>query len=230
MKPVHIKEARQKEVRRLLRRQWEISKHLRNLGLIKLEKPIRHGWFKEIIITHRIEIFRNKELILEVYDKFEKDIWARTKDKAEFKWQHQTSQHLIYKDIPTLSKKQYNKLSDGAKGLCIPFQFYSEKHKIKTRFYINIPKGAYKIKFTKAYITHRKRTDPLLESERDFIESQLYKKGYYNITEAYYSYPDPYWKAREYRQEKLKINNSLRELKKYALEDLINDTISWERN
>jgi len=230
MKPVHIKTARQKEVRRMLRRQREISKQLRNLGLIKLDKPIRHGWFKEIIITHRIEIFRNKELILEVYDMFEKAIWARTKDKAEFKWQHHTSQHLIYKDIPTLSKKQYNKLSDGAKRLCIPFQFYTYKHKIKTRFYINIPKGAYKIKFTRAYITHRKRIDPKLLKEDSFIDEQLYKKGYYNITEAYYSYSDPYWKAREYRQEKLKTNKNLKELKKYALEDIINDTISWERN
>ncbi len=229
MKPVNIKEQRKKEVRRLLKRQREIWKLQRDLGFIKLEKPIRHGWFKEIVITHRIEIFKNKDLIFEVYNKFENAIWARTKEKAAYKWQHQTSQHLIYKDIPTLSKKQYNKLSEGAKRLCIPFQFYSEKHKIRTRFYINIPKGAYKIKFTRAYITHRKRIDPLLESESDLIAQQLEKPQYYEIEKSYYSYKDN-WGLTIGKQEKLKIKRHLKELKKHALEDIVNDTISWERN
>lgn len=230
MKPVNIKAARRKEVRRLLKRQWEISKQINNLGLIKLEKPIRHGWYKEIIITYRIDIYKHKEAIIEVYNKFKKAIWAKTKEEVEFKWQEQTSEHLIYKDIPTLSKKQYNKLSDAAKSLCTPFRYYAYKHRIKTRYYINIPKRTYRIKFTRAYITHRKRIDPELLKERSFIEEQLYKKGYYNITEGFYSWSDSYWKARIDRQEKLKTNKNLKELKKYALEDIINETISWERN
>lgn len=229
MKPVNIKEQRQKEVRRLLKRQREIWKLQRELGFIKLEKPIRHGWFKEIVITQRIEIFKSKDLILEIYNKFEKAIWARTKEKANFIWQHQTSLHLIYKDIPTLSKKQCNKLSDGAKRLCIPFQFYSEKHKIRTRFYINIPKGAYKIKFSRAYVTHIKRIDPLLESESDLIDQQLEKPQYHNITESYYGYSYN-WSLTIAKQEKLKTKRYLKELKKHTLEDIINDTISWERN
>lgn len=230
MKPVNIKEARQKEVRRLLKRQWEISKQISNLGLVKLDKPIRYGWYKEIKITHRVENYKHKEAILEVYNKIEKAIWAKTKEKVAFKWQKETSRHLIYKDVPTLSKKQYNKLSDGAKAICVPFRFYECKHKIKTRYYVKLPKRTYKIKFTRAYITHRKRIDPLLESEYDFIESELYKKGYYNITEAHYSWSNSYWNRRINRQEKLKTNKSLKALKKEKLEDIINDTISWERN
>lgn len=230
MKPVHIKAARQKEVRRLLKRQWEISKQINNLGFIELEKPIRYGWYKEIKITHRVENYKHKEAILEVYNKVEKAIWAKTKEKVAFKWQKETSRHLIYNDVPTLSKKQYNKLSDGAKALCVAFRYYEYKHKIKTRFYVKLPKRTYKIKFTRAYITHRKRIDPELLKERSFIEEQLYKKGYYNITEGFYSWSDYYWKARIDRQEKLKTNRSLKELKKYALEDIINETISWERN
>ena len=53
MKPVNIKETRQKEVRRLQHRQWDLWKQQRELGYIELKHPIRHGWYKEIIITQK---------------------------------------------------------------------------------------------------------------------------------------------------------------------------------
>ncbi|AUC74613.1 hypothetical protein [Olleya sp. Bg11-27] len=229
MKPVNIKTTRQKEVRRLQKRQQEIWKLQRALGYTKLDKPIRHGWYKEIVMTNRIEIYRNKDLILEIYEKLEKAFWAKTKEKAAFKWQHQTSIHLIYKDIPTLSKRQFNKLSDGAKQLCIPFEYYTRKQKLRTRFYTKIPKGSYKIKFTRAYITHRQRIDPEIISETDYIASKLNKKGYYNIAEASNPWKDD-WNDSSYKQEQLRTKRGLNELKKYALEDIIKDTILWERN
>jgi hypothetical protein len=229
MKPINIKEQRLKEVRRLQNRQWDIWKLQRELGYIKLKEPIRHGWYKEIIITERIERYKNKAAILEIYNKIQKYYWGRTKEEAEKKWQNQTSKHLIYKEFPTISKKQFNKLSFKAQCMCTAFQFRNENKKLRVRFYIRIPKGAYRIKHARAYITHRKRIDPELIREDDFIKSQFNKKGYYNIYEAMNAWKDD-WNLTHFKQEKLKTKRHLKALKKYALEDVLNNKSSWENH
>lgn len=229
MKPINIKEERLKEIRRLQNRQWDIWKLQRELGFIELEKPIRHGWFKEIIITEKVDRYKNKAAILELYNKIERYYWGRTKEEAENKWQNQTSKHLIYKEFPTISKKQFNRLSFKAQCMCTAFQFRNENKKLRVRFYIRIPKGAYRIKHARAYITHRKRIDPELIRENDFINSQFNKKGYYNIYEAIISWKDD-WNLTHHKQEKLKTKRDLKGLKKYTLRDIINETISWENH
>lgn len=229
MKPKHRKGQKEKEVRWLLKRQSEIWKLQRDLGYIKLKEPIRHGWYKEIVITEKVERYKNKAAILELYNKIERYYWGRTKEEAENKWLNQTSKHLIYKGFPTISKKQFNKLSYKAQCMCTSYQFRNENKKLRVRFYIRIPKGAYKIKHARAYITHRKRIDPNLISEDEFIDSQLLRKGYYNIKEAFYPWKDD-WNLTNYKQEKLKTKRHLNELKKYALKDVINETISWENH
>lgn len=85
MKPIHLKSKRLKEVRGIWKRQREILKELRELGYKKLDKPIRNGWFKEIVITHKIELYKNQDAILEVYNKVEKMFWGRTKEEAQKK-------------------------------------------------------------------------------------------------------------------------------------------------
>lgn len=229
MKPVNIKTTRQKEVRRLRKRQCEIRKLNHDLGYIELDKPIRHGWYKEIIITEKADRYKNKAAILELYDKIERYYWGRTKEEAEKCWLKQTSIHNIHKEFPTLSKRQFNKLSYKAQRLCTAFQYRNACKKLRVRFYVRIPKGAYRIKYSRAYITHRKRIDPNLISEDDFIDSLLLRNGYYNIKEAFYPWKDD-WNLSNYKQEKLKTKRHLKSLRKYELKDIINDTILWESN
>ncbi len=229
MKPKHLKERREKEVRRIWKRRSEVWKEMRGLGYLELKKPIRHGWFKEIIITHKVECYKNKAAILEVYDKVEKLFWGRTKEEAQKKWLHQTSKHLIHKNFPTISKRQFNKLSFKAQCMCTPFYYKNERKKLKLRFYIRIPKGAYKIKYARAYITHSKRIDPLLESESALLEQQLLKSGYYEVAQKRSRWKD-YWNLSDLEKEKLKTERALKSLKKYAIEDILNENISWEIN
>ncbi|PWG04953.1 hypothetical protein [Polaribacter aquimarinus] len=221
MKPENLKSKRLNEVRCIWKRQREISKKLRNLGYKKLDKPIRNGWFKEIVITHKIELYKNKEAILEVYKKGKKMFWGRTKEEAQKQWLKYTSENLIYKDLPTLSKKQFNKLSTKAKSLCTPF-YYRYHKKLKLRFYIRIPKGAYKIKYTRAYVTHSKIIDPLLLSEYALLNNQLLKRGYYEAEQKLCKYKDD-WNLRVYKKEKLSTKRTLKNLKKYPITDIINE-------
>ena len=72
MKPAHIKEQRRKTVRNIRKRQRAIYQEIKELGYKKLEEPIRHGWFKEIVLTENIERYKNKIYIQELYDCIEK--------------------------------------------------------------------------------------------------------------------------------------------------------------
>ena len=192
LKPEHIKGQRDKDVRRINIRRCEIWKEMRGLGYIELKKPMRHGWFKEIVITHKVERYNNKAAILELYDKIEKSFWGRTKEEAQKKWLDQTSIHLIYKDFPTISKRQFNRLSFKAQCMCTPFYYRNEHKKLKLRFYIRIPKGAYHIKYSRAYITHSKRIDPTLESQAALLKQQLLKRGYYEAEKKQNRWKDYY--------------------------------------
>ena len=113
--------------------------------------------------------------------------------------------------------------------MCIPFRYYTKDKKLKLRFYVNLPKGTYKIKFTKAYVTHSKRIDPQLESEDALLEQQLLKNGYFEEVQKQYNWRD-YWQISKSRKEKLKTNSKLRDLKKYKIQEIIKEEISWERN
>lgn len=216
-------------MRRIWKRRSEIWKEMRGLGYIKLKKPIRHGWFKEIVITHKVERYKNKAAILELHDKIEKYFWGSTKEEAHKKWLTQASKHLIYKDLPTLSKRQFSKLSFKAQCMCTPFHYRDERKKLKLRFYIRMPKGAYRIKYTRAYITHSKRIDPILEQEEALLEQQLLKYGYYEADKKRYKWKDC-WSESEYRKQKIKTKKILRCLKKGAVEDVLKENILWEIN
>ena len=229
MRPKHIKEKREKDVRRIRKRRCEVWKEIRELGSIKLEKPMRHGWFKEIVITHKVERFKHKAAILEVYDMIEKVFWGRTKEEAQKKWLDQTSKYLVYKEFPTLSKRQFNKLSFKAQCLCTPFLFKNECKKQIMRFYIRIPKGAYSIKYTRAYVTHSKRIDPELEQENALIDQQLLKNGYYETCRKRDKWKN-YYSHFDRKAEKFKTKRELDSLKNFDLDDIIKENILWEIN
>ena len=222
---------REREFRKIIKEQEEISNRIIKLGYIKLKEPIKHGWFKEIIITQNVERYKNKDAMLEIYGKVQKKFWGRTKEKAHKKWIHETSQYLITKDFPTISRKTFNKLSDKAKALCTGFQYRTKDRNLRIRYYINIPKGAYRIKFTRAYITHRKRIDPELESRYKYLENKLLTKEYYCLSQKHYSWTYDKWSKNEVmKNQSQKIKNSIKQLYRYDIDEIIKDKIIWEKN
>ena len=229
VKPPHIKEQRQKQIRKVYKRFNELGALEKALGYEKLENPIRHGWYKEIVLTRRVSRYKNEEAILEVFDKIHKAYWGRTKEEAERQWFKYVSNYYIYRDFPTLSKKQFNKLSSKAQRLCTAYKYKNRCKKWRVRFYLRIPKSAYRIKYTRAYITHRKRIDPMIISEDALLDQQLLKKGFYNLDHNNRSWKN-YLYEDGYKKQKLKIKRQLNQLKHYDLEDVIKDHIAWERN
>lgn len=183
MRPAHIKEQRQKEVRRIHKERRAISDEIYDLPLIKLDKPVRHGWYKEIVLTENLDRYKTQEAVEQIFKILNTYFWGRTKKECEKHWDKQRSEYFIYREVPTISKKQFNKLSAKAQVLCTPFQ-YREDKKLKVRFYVRIPVNAYRVKFTRAYNTHRKLLDPNLESRLVVLENYLLSPGIYEAEQA----------------------------------------------
>ena len=112
--------------------------------------------------------------------------------------------------------------------MCTIYSYRDENKKLRKRFYVRIPKSTYRIKYTRAYITHSKRIDPELESELDLLEQQLYKSGFYKVWQDN-SWRN-YWVIPRNQKEKQQTKKQLKTLKQYPLKDIINEKISWEKN
>ncbi len=220
MKPINIKEKRTKQVRSIYIKLRQIYKQQRALGYYKLENPIRHGWYKELIITENVDRYKNKKAILEVYKKLEKQFWGRNKEEATKYWLAQVSKNLIYKDLPTISHKSFNKLSDKAKKLCVVYKFKDHNKKTRIRFYVKIPKGAYRIRFKRAFVTHRQRIDPKLEQEVDLLHQQLNKNGFYEEHHKNWGFKDWNNPIQENRKQS---KNKLRQFKNVSINEIIKE-------
>lgn len=213
MRPAHIKEQRKKEVRQIWKERRKICNEIRELPLIELEKPIRHGWYKEIVLTENLERYKSKKEVEEIFGILCTYYWGRTKKECEQHWDAQRSKHFIHRDVPTISKKQFNQLSSRAQRICTPFQYREEK-RLRTRFYIRFPHNAYRIKFTRAYNTHRKMLDPNLESRLAVLENQLLKSGLYEVNKSICRWSrDYWWKDEEIHHERVKAKQELRKYK-----------------
>ena len=115
--------------------------------------------------------------------------------------------------------------------MCTVYQYRDCNNKLRKRFYIRIPKNAYRIKYSRAYITHSKRINPLLESEYTLLEQQLLKKKYYKTNQKLNGWSNKdYWSVPKVKKDKLKAKKYLKALKNYQVADVVKEEISWERN
>lgn len=230
MRPAHNKEQRQKELRRIEKEQrllWEVKW---NLPLIKLDKPIRHGWYKEIVLTKNLERYKSQKAVEEIFAILNTYFWGRTKKECDKRWDCERSKHFIHKEVPTIGKKQFNKLSRKAQILCTPFQ-YRENKKLKVRFYVRIPHNAYRVKYTRAYNTHRKLLDPNLESRLTVLEERLLSPGMYEAERA----RNPWnwrcsWQTPDTKRSRIKSKQELREYRYAPAKNTIEELSLRELN
>lgn len=218
MKPASIKEYRKKEARKLLKEQKQLYEQHIALGYRELDKPIRHGWYIELRLMPQLERYKCQPQIEEIVEKLSRQYWGRTKDEAQKKWNMAESKHLIFRGIPTLSHKSYSKLTEKAKRFCTAY-FFKENKKIRRRYYVRIPKHAHKIKFKRAYSTHSKIIDPLIEERLDLIDQHFMKKGWYGIVYGSRFYRCR-WQLDETIKDRKKTKISLGQYKHISINEL----------
>lgn len=115
--------------------------------------------------------------------------------------------------------------------MCTVYSYRTEDKKLRKRFYVRIPKSAYRIKYTRAYITHSKRIDPALESVDALLDNKLLKNGYYetNLKLGGWNYRKD-WLTEDYQKDKLKAKKQLKALQNYPIAAILNGKVTWERD
>ncbi|MEM6684311.1 MAG: hypothetical protein AAF617_00835 [Bacteroidota bacterium] len=217
MKPAHIKEQRQKQLRKVDKRLQKIWELQRELGYRKLKNPIRHGWFKEVVLTHKVERYRNYEHIIAAFKLGKVQVWGADKGKAEANWYTRVERHEIYGSFRLISRKAYNKLPVGVQKLFTKYIYINYWGKTRYKYYVHIPKECYRVKFSRAYVTHSRIIDPSLESEYALIEAFRQKKEYYNLHAKRWNtnkrWMKKYFFNPEKRGERRKAKTALSQLK-----------------
>lgn len=230
MKPPHIKAQREKEFRRIRQREKDLYAAQIALGYIELEKPVRHGWFKVVELTPLLERYRHSNAIIEVFKKIKTCYWGATKVKAQRFWDQERSRYMLTKDKPTISRKSYHKLSKQGKDLCVFFRYKDEdtgKH--KGRFYVNFPPGCIQIRYRRAYITHRKRIDPLIEQELAELSSRLMTAGFYELMcVGNWSLSPNKQKSFENKVEAHRVKERLSQFRNSVISEDLKEKILWE--
>ena len=232
MKPPHKKAKKEKEFRKILKRQQELYKQRHELGYIKLKEPIRHGWFKVMELTPFVEQYKNADAIKEVFDKITTSYWGATKEKAEQYWDKERTRYMLVKDKPTISKRSFRKLSEKAKELCVFFRYKNEYTGQRGgRFYVNLPKGSFEVRFRRSYITHRKIIDPAIESEIAQLDNVLLQPGLYELNKRGYWFR---WsrmdRSFERKAETHRVKERLMSYRNTIISEGLKEKIVWELN
>lgn len=180
MKALNKYEERAKEYRRLRKRWRELQDAKFNLGWVILDKPIRHGFYKELVLREDIAKRKEAPIYLEILEATKIKVWGSSLKRLEKSWVEQSlrNRRIQYAGIQALEKKDYDLLSAKAKRLFV-FRRCEMFNGYRTNLYISaLPAYFFKFKISRAYIYKRRIIDSEIESEIKEIESICESKYY----------------------------------------------------
>ncbi len=213
MKPTHKYESKVKEFRKLLKKLLLLRKAKRELGWTYLKKPIRHGFYKELVF--REDILKRKEVpvYLEILEATKVVKWGSSKKRLEKAWgeQSKNNKRIQYPGISALPQKEYDKLSDKAKRFFIKRQreMYTPGY-FETLYISILPAFYFNFKVSRAYIYKRKIIDSELESEMKLIENKMETEFYVQFYGRFSNSPK-WWRKLERTREKRKVQRVLKQ-------------------
>ncbi|MCI5058972.1 MAG: hypothetical protein MRY83_22855 [Flavobacteriales bacterium] len=180
---------REKEVIRLRKELNKLYWAKRHLGEYELEKPIRHGWYKFLVLREDISRRKDAKIFQNILDVAGMRVWGRDKKHLDKVWEKRArdSRYVSQLGIYKLDKKHFGNLMHKAREY---FQGYERTWTYwrgsDMVYYCRVPSYYYITKYERAYITHRKIHDADLERRIAEIESLMDRDEYYDISNMYY--------------------------------------------
>jgi hypothetical protein len=208
---------REKELRRTNERSWELHMQKRELGYIKLEKPVLAGWERYFVL--RPDVARSKEAAFyqKILDKINTIQRCKRKD---FMVKHRVTKKLHPKEQFTrrLETSEFVKcgFTEGQKAL-FEQRIIRPIAGFKYKVYVFMEEWRFEFRIRKHYITHAQIIDNVLEqeiSELDKVVGEHNARGVLNKVYGYSRYVD------------YSVRNKLieRERSRTLKEILLNDT------
>ncbi|UTW61960.1 hypothetical protein KFE98_18405 [bacterium SCSIO 12741] len=193
-----------------VRLNWEYRK----LGYEPLENPVRHGWFKFLVLRDDIARRADATIFQEILDKCGYRIWAANKPLLHQYWEEypMKNRNFLYPGIRKISPKTYRLLSEEAqKWFRKTVQSWSPWIGYRYQYHLLVPLYFFRPKMERAYITHRKVIDSDLDRRSDEIERLMLRPEYYDLSN--YNYKS--WWCHEAHQGRKERKHSKRILKNY---------------
>lgn len=203
----------EKEYRALWKEYRNLSNAKRNLGLIKLEKPIRSGWYKHLTLRDDISRRKDADILEEVLKIAGTKIWGRDRKHADKVWNktNKRDEKIQFPGIRKIPKWDFDKLSIHAKKWFKPYDVrYKFGYGGYRRFYCIVPRFYFKIAYSKAFITHRKVIDPLIEKRLDEIEHMIFYGKYLALHNSQCKYSNYYDKEFVHRKNRRQYKSALK--------------------
>lgn len=225
MRERNIIEKRQSIIRKLNKEQHALYIAVRQLGYVKLDKPIQHGWFKHLRLRDDISRRKDASIVEELLKACACDIWGVDKENCDRIWDHRTPTSKKRKrkrkrkwEFPgwnKMTKKVYQKLSDEAKSYYIQEFSHWDPWKGDVYYYrCKVPRYYFVTTYTKAYITEKKVMDGRLESRVKEIDNQLLSNELYSLQQHYK------WDWDYIRPARSTLKRKLDQLKNMNLEEV----------
>jgi hypothetical protein len=221
------KSQRLKEYKRLEKEYNSLWKIKCNLGWYKLEKPIRHGWYKQL--TLRTDISRRKDawIFEEVISNAGMIAWGRDKKMADKIWVKKLRKSecriFDYPGMKRILRKDYQKLKPKVQACFIPVPKNIGNY--YTGDYISIlPSWYFETYYEKAFITHRRILDPELDSRMDELENMFESNKYYNFRMI----GNRYWYCNRCRKiERKRVKMALANYDKESYDSMMGKSIPY---
>ena len=186
MRIPHIKEIRQREIRKLNRETDRLYDAQSALGLMKLEKPIRHGWIRHLKLREDIEVRKDAAIFQEIVKKCSVEVWGTDKKDADRNWVrfHKHNRQVQYPGLHLLIGEKIKTVSDKARLMFdgLDWQWIYRKGYVK-RYICKAPRHYFITAYSRCYVTHLQVVDPDIKSRLEEIGNLLNDNKYY--AEAY---------------------------------------------
>jgi hypothetical protein len=182
MKPTKHKDL-EKEYKAVVRERDKVRGLIYDLGYTKLDIPLRHGWYYEMVLDPALEDNPKYKEAYEYVMGQDPYIWGKDKKSALESFAKSNSNVDFKNHFLLVGQKDFNRFPDKMHSLCnihiYSVEEYGKKKKVQC-FKLKIPSNYITFKYKKAFVTHRKNLDPTLESRLTELQNLLISAKLYN--------------------------------------------------
>jgi len=209
----HITAQRKAQVRHLeqelqvLRRAWY------NLGYVPLDKPIRNGWYKHLVLRQDVARRQDAHVFQEILNACARWVWGQDKPMANRRWQHNAKSNTNWQwaGLAYITKERFQALSPRAQRYFVAYEWkWTPWQGSLRRYYCLVPQYYYVTAYAKAYLTHKRVIDSQLQHQIHQLENQLLGNELYAHTQKPIRFGTSKWSRR-------RTNRQARQRAKVAL-------------
>ena len=185
-----------------------------NLGDVPLQKPIRNGWYKHLVMRTDISRRKDAHIFQEILDVCARWVWGSDKKMADKRWLHNIKHNRDWQwaGLAWITKDKYKLLSPKAKTYFVEYEWkWTPWQGSIKRYYCHVPKYYFVTAYEKAYITHRRVVDSQLERKIAELENQLLSNELYSYSwNATHYWMNKWWRKRDTRKIRHRTKTALK--------------------